>query len=218
MPTEAGDSNPWVQQITDVIAESEKVREGLHDDEAMPLIDWGTAQAKTLGARLAAPDTPPPSAEQAAETGYALARLMTRINWVVTYRAKKDADWLTRTFHKINDLSRELHGPYAPTFSDDEIAAWIAAQPSQSNGELLQGLMTRLTPGGATPSGSTDVPGQPEMSAAPDAPAAPDTPDPSGTPDTSDSPDAPGSTPSAPPPAPGFLPGRGDTHEQESID
>lgn len=157
MPAEPGEPNPWTKRITDVIAESEKVREGLHDDEALPLVDWGAAQAQALGARLAAPETPSPGPEQAAETGYALVRLMTRITWVVTYRHKKDAAWLTRTFHKINDLSRELHGPDAPALSDEEIAAWIVEHPTHTNGELVQGLIARLTPG--APTAPTHAPG-----------------------------------------------------------
>ncbi|WP_119065492.1 hypothetical protein [Aggregatilinea lenta] len=199
MPAEQNDSNPLTRQITDVIAESEKVRDGLHDDEALPLIDWGTAQAKALGAKLAAPETPDVTPEQAAETGYALARLMTRITWVVTYRSKKDADWLTRTFHKINDLSRELHGLDAPTLSDEEIAAWIAEQPGHTNAELIQGLTARLTPGTPSPSDNPDTPGASGDSGTPDVPGVP-------------------GLPSAPPHFPGSLPGRGDPHEQESID
>lgn len=150
-PIEPDAPNPWTKRIEDTLADASAVREGLQDDEALPLMDWGVAQAHVLGARMAAPEAAaapaPPAEEQVAEKAYALVRLMTRITWVVTYRHKKDAAWLTRTFNKINDLSRELHGPDAPALSDDEIADWIATHAQHSNAELLQDLIARLTPG-----------------------------------------------------------------------
>ena len=199
MPAESGEPNPWTKQISDTLADADAVREGLHDDEALPLVDWGTAQAQALGARMAAPETPSPTPEQAAETGYALVRLMTRITWVVTYRHKKDAAWLTRTFHKINDLSRELHGPDAPTLSEDEIAAWIADHAAHTNGELVQSLIARLTPG---------------ASSAPDASGDPGIPGDPGQPGETSEPTAPSTFTHAP----GPLPGRGDNDEQESVE
>ena len=63
---------------------------------------------------------------------------MTRITWVVVYRAKKDAVWLARTFHTINDLSRELYGADAPSLTDDEITAWIADSQDKNSGDLVR--------------------------------------------------------------------------------
>src|SRR3972149_7068562 len=102
---------PWVQKILETIPDSAPIRDGWHDDEALPLVDWGTMCAEHLGRRLAAPETPP---EQVDSTAYNLTRLMTRVNWLATYRHKKDAAWLTRTFQMINQLSRELYGDDAP--------------------------------------------------------------------------------------------------------
>jgi len=45
----------WTKQIQDAIAENSALREGLQDDEALPLIDWGAQQAEQLGARMSAP-------------------------------------------------------------------------------------------------------------------------------------------------------------------
>ncbi|GAB4421598.1 MAG: hypothetical protein Kow00106_18570 [Anaerolineae bacterium] len=158
------------QLITDAILSSEKVRDGLRDDEAIPLVEWGLARARHLATRLAPPLQGTPDEEQIADKGYALTRLMTRLNWLVTYRFKKDAEWLTRTFQMINQLSRELYGDDAPVFSDEEIAAWLAGHASQSNAELLAGLMARLTP--ERPPDATP----PTTSVPPAAPVPPATP------------------------------------------
>lgn len=155
----------WTKLIQDTIADSSGVREGLHDDEAMPLIDWGAARAEQLAARLASPGTPEPTEESVGETAYSLVRLMTRITWVVVYRRKKDAAWLTRTFNKINELSQEVHGPDAPTLTDAEIAAWIAGDDNRTNGELIADLIARLTPQAATasPPEPAAPPGVPDL-------------------------------------------------------
>jgi hypothetical protein len=145
-PSENDNVTRWTRQIQDEIADNSALREGLHDEEAIPLVDWGAAQAEVIGARLAAPDAPELTKDQVAEIAYSLTRLMTHITWVVVFRDKKDAAWLTRTFHKINDLSCELHGPDAPALSDDEIAAWLAGHEQHSSGELIQNLIARLTP------------------------------------------------------------------------
>lgn len=167
--------------IEDAILSSEKVRDGLRDDEAIPFVEWGLTRARHLAARLATPAQDAPDEEQIADRGYALARLMTRINWLVTYRFKKDAAWLTRTFQMINQLSRELYGDDAPVFSDQEIAAWLTEQANRSNAELLADLMARLTPErppdaapapSATP--APPLPGRPS----PGSPISPSTPSP----------------------------------------
>ncbi|MBN1680115.1 MAG: hypothetical protein JW966_07470 [Anaerolineae bacterium] len=145
-PLQAEEPARWVQHILDTIADNSALREGLNDDEALPLIDWGAAQAEQIGKRLAAPGAPPTDEEQVSNTAYALTRLMTRITWVVVYRHEKDANWLTRTFGKINALSQDVHGPDAPALSDDEIAAWIAEHANHNNGDLIQMLTARLTP------------------------------------------------------------------------
>ncbi len=171
-PVQAEDVARWTAKIQDSIADSSAVRDGLHDDEAIPLVDWGAEQAQHIAARLAAPELPPPDEERVGNTAYSLVRLMTRITWVVVYRAKKDAAWLTRTFHTINDLSRELHGPDAPVLSDDEIAAWIAESKDKSSGELVKNLTARLTP--AAP--ASDVSSKPSLPAAPNSPVPPTLP------------------------------------------
>jgi hypothetical protein len=173
-PSHADDSERWTRQIQDAMADTSAVRDGLQDDEAIPFIEWGSARAAQIGDRLVAPGTPEPDGEHVSNLAYTLTRLMTRLNWVVTYRHKKDAAWLTRTFHKINDLSRDLFGPDAPTLTDDAIADWIAAHEQRTNGDLLHDLMVQFTPavdsaetatppeasGPAAPFGSAGLPGR----------------------------------------------------------
>ncbi|HVO71681.1 MAG TPA: hypothetical protein VMT24_16645 [Aggregatilineaceae bacterium] len=164
----SGNADRWAKQIQETIASTSTVRDGLHDDEAIPLIEWGIACSEHLGRRMAAPGVPEPSPEQVDDAAYALVRLMTRVTWLVVYRNKKDAAWLTRTFAAINQLSHELYGEDAPVFSDDEIAAWIVEQSGHTNGELIQGLIARLTPASmgvsSTGSESPDAPVPPAQS------------------------------------------------------
>jgi hypothetical protein len=171
-PATRDDIERAAQLMQDTIVSSEKVRDGLRDEEAVPFVEWGLARARQLAARLAAGGQLAADEEQIADQGYALTRLMTRVNWLVTYRHKKDAAWLARTFQMVNQLSREVYGEEAPTFSDEEIAAWLAGQGARSNAELIGELVARLTPpSAAPPAGPTSPPGS--ESPAPPAPALP---------------------------------------------
>ncbi len=174
-PLSPEDTERVTRLIEDAIVSSEKVRDGLHDDEAIPFVEWGLARARHLATRLAGVAGAPPDEEQIADKGYALTRLMTRLNWLVTYRFKKDADWLTRTFQMINQLTRELYGDEAPVFSDEEIAAWLADHARHSNAELLTGLMARLTPERPPDASSPTTPAPPLPGRSP-SPSAPTTP------------------------------------------
>jgi hypothetical protein len=176
-PLSPNETERVTRLIEDAILSSEKVRDGLRDDEAIPLVEWGLARARHLAARLATPAQDAPDEEQIADKGYALTRLMTRINWLVTYRFKKDAAWLTRTFQMINQLSRELYGDEAPVFSDQEITTWLAEHASRSNAEMLTDLLTRLTPEqrpSETPPPTPPLPGRPSSG----SPASPSSPSP----------------------------------------
>ncbi|MBN2305264.1 MAG: hypothetical protein JXQ72_12335 [Anaerolineae bacterium] len=196
------DSHPWVKQIQDAIADNSGLREGLDDADALPLVEWGRACARPVAAQLAAqspvsfaaPGSPDPNTEKVDETAYTLTRLMTRINWVVTYRAKKDPVWLARTFQMINKLSQDLFGDDALVLADDEIKTWIDEQAGRSSGDLIRDLIARLTPATLKP-------------------AAPDSPLSSVLPDTA------ASAAPEPPPAPfgsASLPGRQKTKPAES--
>lgn len=158
---------PIARRIQDVLADSSKIREGLRDEDALPLVDWGIARADDLAARLAArPDTNDEQIDQAAHT---LQRLMTRVNWVVVYRDKKDEAWLSKMFQLINKLNRDLYGDDAPQLSDAAIAAWLADRSNHESGALIQGLLARLQPGG--PAGSAAPPANPATDD--DSPPAP---------------------------------------------
>jgi hypothetical protein len=144
------DAAQWAKQMQDVLADSSKIRDGLPDAIAIPFVEWGADVAEHLAARFAAPETPDPDEEQVRQAGYNLARLMTRINWLVTYRTKKDDDWLTRTFAMVNKLSQDVYGQVygddAPTLSDDKIAAWMADHASHADETLIRDLMAQFTP------------------------------------------------------------------------
>ena len=171
MPSlQSDDLTHMVQQIQDALVSSDGVRDGLHDEEAIPLMEWGATCAQHVGTRLALPDTPAPDADQVGAAAYALTRLLTRVNWVVTFRNKKDAAWLTRTFATINQLSRELYGETAPVLSDDDIAQWIADHPNHTNADLIHDLIARLTP----PSPAAPLPGRDETSPLPVTTPPPD--------------------------------------------
>jgi hypothetical protein len=139
-------SAQWASQIKDHIADSSKVREGLNDDEALSLIEWGNQQAHALANHIVTPHTPPPTSEAVDTKGSDLVRLMTRVTWLATYRHEKDEIWLTQNFKTINQLSQSLYGPNAPMFSDDEIRVWLATHAQYSNHELIRDLIARLTP------------------------------------------------------------------------
>jgi hypothetical protein len=136
----------WAKQMQDVLADNSKIRENLTDDLAIPFVEWGANIAEHVATRFAAPETPDPDEQQVSDTGYNLARLMTRINWLVTYRSKKDAAWLTRTFAMVNKLSQDVYGEDAPALSDEEIAAWVTDQANHSDDVLIRDLMARYTP------------------------------------------------------------------------
>ena len=151
----------WIEVFLESLADTAQIREGLHDEEALPLIEWGTRYAHLLAARLDAPDAPVADEEQVKMTAYTLVRLMTRLTWLVTYRHKKDAAWLTQTFQMVNKLSRDLLGSDAPVFPDEAISAWLAEHSSRTNGDLLQHLMTQMTPPALIPPAPELVPEPP---------------------------------------------------------
>lgn len=195
-PVQDADAQQWAQRMQDTIATNSKVRDGLRDEAALALVEWGATYAEQIAARMAGPGDAPPDSEQVESTGYTLTRLLTRLNWLVTYRRKKDATWLTRTFEAVNALNRELYGADAPVFSDEAIQAWITQEDSRSEAEMIAELIARLTPP-AAPAAEAPSPGEP-----PPEPSEPDMPPalPAG-----DEPSAP-RWPSAPP-------RRGDSYE-----
>lgn len=168
----SGDAAQWAKRMQDVLADSSKIRDGLPDAIAIPFVEWGADVAEHLAARFAASETPDPGEEQVRQTGYNLARLMTRINWLVTYRAKKDDAWLARTFAMVNKLSQDVYGQVygedAPTLSDDEIAAWLADHAGHTDDALIRDLMARFTPSVLAATETAGPPSGAESSPAPE--------------------------------------------------
>ncbi|NDJ76176.1 MAG: hypothetical protein GYB65_07945 [Chloroflexi bacterium] len=144
-PFQAEGRSRWVEKIRDRIGSDATIREGLQDDAALPLMDWGWDRAARLGARLSA-EQPDLNDEQVVEAAHELSRLMARVAWLAVYRHQQDAAWMQKTFHTINETNRQLFGPDAPAFSDQEIADWIASHENRSNEELVRALLAHLTP------------------------------------------------------------------------
>jgi len=193
-------AHQWAERMQDAIADNSKVRDGLHDEAAISLVDWGANAAEQIAARMARPDTPAPAPEDVENAGYTLSRLLIRLNWLVTYRHKKDAVWLARTFDTANQLNRELYGDAAPTFGPEQIHAWINQQDDRSEAEQIAALLAQLTP----PAAPADTP-------PPAPPAAP--------PPALHAPGLPGRPAAEAPPAPWVRPQRrpfppGDPDEQ----
>ncbi len=137
--------NAWGEQLRDAILENSAIRDGLTDDEAQPLIDWGLARAVEVTQGLDLMD------EMDAEARYeelynALPKLLTRITWVALYRADKGADWTTRTLEQLNEFNRTLLGDYAPQISPTAINAYAALTDGMEAGALVVELMRRLSP------------------------------------------------------------------------
>jgi len=131
--------------IHDAIGSDASIREGLHDDAAIALMDWGRAQAAHVAARLAA-ESPGADEETIGSEAGILARLMTTISRAVVYRHKQGDDWLVKVFKRLNKTSQRVYGANAPVMSDAQISDWIAGHAARSDDELLRDLLARFTP------------------------------------------------------------------------
>lgn len=131
--------------IQDVIASDSSIREGLQDDNAIALIEWGRAEAARLAARLVAENADLDEETVQTHAG-ALVRLMTTISRAVVYRHKQDADWLGKVFKRLNKTSQRVYGDDAPTLSEDAINAWIAGHADRSDDDVLRDLLQRYSP------------------------------------------------------------------------
>lgn len=165
LPPLSDEARRCARAMQDALAGNESVREGLRDEDAIPLIDWGRAQAEALAARRTMPEA------EAADAGMLLADLLSTMTWAVVYRHSKDAAWLSQTLHTLNDLSRDLAGDEAPQLSDETIAAWVAGHAERSDGDLLRELMAHF----ALPETLSAPPAAPTIPppAAPPAPIPP---------------------------------------------
>lgn len=164
--------NPWIRDLQEAILSNSALRDGLTDDEAQPLIDWGLGLAEQLGNQLAA--MPADEAESLFEEKQsALLKLLTRISWVAIYQQEKGPSWTEQTLQQLNDFNRAIQGGQAPQLKPEMLthsAASAAAAP-KSRGSVVQQLMQGLSAesavqdGTATASASADS----SASAPPDA-------------------------------------------------
>jgi hypothetical protein len=137
--------NSWAEQLRDIILSNSAIRNGIHDDAAQPLIDWGLALAEQVTESLTSMPDNVASVRFEALSG-ALPKLLTRITWVVVYRQKKGADWTTRTLNQLNELNQTLHGADAPQLGDLTIAELAGAQDEMEPAALINSLIESLSP------------------------------------------------------------------------
>ncbi len=139
------DENPWRAKLRDTILDNSSITDGLTDDEAQPLIEWGLVMADRVTQGL--PRTPDPAAEARLDDLRAdLPRLMKRISWIRQYREKKGPEWTLKTLGQLNEMNQHLHGDAAPQL-DSVTQSRIAHKQDDLTGfALLQDLMQRLTP------------------------------------------------------------------------
>ena len=133
------------QNLRDAILENSALRDGLTDDEAQPLIDWGLALADEVGAKvdqLPAEDLETNYEEHAA----ALLKLLTRITWAATYRTNKGEAWTRTTLEQLNQLNRTLRGEAAPQISENAISGYAQGADGLDNGAFVRELMKQLSP------------------------------------------------------------------------
>jgi hypothetical protein len=124
--------------LQDAILDNSKIRDGLTDTEAQPLIDWGLQQAE-----LVTDDT---TDEARYEELYgALPRLLMRMNWFVTYTPKKGADFGVKTMNQINNYAQTIYGK--AKFNEDAINDLIAMVDGGADvPSVLEKLMRQIQP------------------------------------------------------------------------
>ena len=154
----------WAALLQDAIATDSAIREGLHDDDAVPFVEWGRAHAARVAARWVAQGITPDE-EQLDEAAGALMDLMTNINWAVRYRGKKGTAWTVNILRSLNGLNRQLLGDDAPTLDEETLAAWVTGNLQRADGQVLRDLLARLTPP-AQPPTAPPLPGRPPHGAA----------------------------------------------------
>lgn len=133
------------QRLRDAILENSALRDGLTDDQAQPLIDWGLALADEVGAKI--DQMPADDLETNYETyASALLKLMTRITWVATYRSSKGEAWTQDTLAKLNELNRTLRGESAPQISETTMHGYAQQIDGLDQGALVRELMQQLSP------------------------------------------------------------------------
>jgi hypothetical protein len=138
------DSNEWGKRLQDAILENAAIRDGLHDDEAQPLIDWGLALAVQVTNGLE--KLPKAEAEIRYEELYgALPKLLTRITWFTLHRVNKGPEWANRTLEQLNELSRTLHGENAPQIPALLMSAYANSADGMATPAMVNTLMQHLT-------------------------------------------------------------------------
>lgn len=136
--------NIWGQKLRDAILSNSAIRDGLTDEEAQPLIDWGLGLADVIGKKMASLPDP----EAAYETYLAaLPRLMTRVNWLTTFSQKKGVDWTKKTIAQVHELTRTLFEEQARPLDAENLLRYLVlgAEEIDRKSRVIQ-LIQKFSP------------------------------------------------------------------------
>ena len=144
-------SNSWIERLRDAVLDSSAMRDGLNDDEAQPLVDWGLALADIAGAAFAQ------HIMEDQETAFdelrgTLLKLLTRITWTALHRQNKGYEWTARTLEQINDFNRRIQGDQAQVLPSGLIQAYAQSLDGLDRGSLVRDIIQRLSAPSSTPS------------------------------------------------------------------
>jgi hypothetical protein len=136
--------NIWGQKLRDAILSNSAVRDGLTDDEAQPLIDWGLALADGIGKKMA--QLPDP--EGAYETYLAaLPKLLTRVNWLAVFSAKKGPEWTKKTIDQVHELTQTLFEEQAPPIDSENMLRYLVlGVEALDRNSVVHQLIQKLSP------------------------------------------------------------------------
>lgn len=132
--------------MADALLDNSAMRDGLTDDEAKPMIDFGMALANDVGDKLEAHAKSPEFEAYYEDQRTAFVKIMTRIGWVAIYREKKGADWTVKTLKQINDYHQTLRGAEAPQLSPTIINAYAHQMDGLDKGAFVQDILNQLSP------------------------------------------------------------------------
>lgn len=138
--------NRWSTKLRDAIVSNSAIRDGLKDDEAQPLIDWGLSLADSIGAKM---ENVPESEIEEVYDKYqaALSKLLTRINWLITFSQKKGPAWTQKTIDQLNELTHTLFGEQAPQLPVEDIMNYVLSDSDAADRRArVQQLMQRVAP------------------------------------------------------------------------
>lgn len=129
-----------IQMAAESILENESLREGLDEEAASALLDWGITRAKEIASKTAEIEDD----EEAAEESYPQMRGLRKILRDVASLCTEelDPDRQTELLQQIADQVPRVY-PNAP-YPDTETWATFLATPSENNAQKIIGFRTLI--------------------------------------------------------------------------